>query len=69
MNWHTKQTSHYSVMGEHPIHGFITLNVSRTLLDALEYVHVHALQAGEIWRVLMDGSVEKVASWDYEVQA
>jgi hypothetical protein len=57
----TKTTSHYSVMGTHPIHGFITLDVTERFEDALTYRTIHSLTDAEVWVTFTDGSSEQVA--------
>lgn len=57
----TKDISHYSVMADTEVHGFITVDVSKTLEDALTYRDTHRLTNSEVWRKFMDGSNERVA--------
>lgn len=57
----TKTASHYSVMGDDPIHGFITLDVSESMQDVLEYRDLHRLTDAEVWVTFTDGSSERVA--------
>ena len=57
----TKTASHYSVMGNDPIHGFITLDVSESMQDALEYRDIHGLTDAEVWVVFTDASSQQVA--------
>lgn len=57
----TENISHYSVMADTEVHGFITVEVSKTLESALAYRDTHSLTNSEVWAVFMDGSVNLVA--------
>lgn len=57
----TENISHYSVMADTEVHGFITVEVSKTLEGALTYRDTNRLTDSEVWAVFMDGSVNRVA--------
>jgi hypothetical protein len=59
MNTTTRTASHYTVMGDHPTDGYITLDVSESMQDALEYRDLHG--AGTVWVVFTDGTSQELA--------
>ena len=55
-----KTVSHYAVMGyDADADAVITLDVSETMQDALEYRDLHNLNA-EVWAVFTDASSQQV---------
>ena len=57
-----KTASHYIVMGhDRKAEAFITLDVSETMQDALEYRDLHGLTDGEVWVAYTDGTSDRVA--------
>jgi len=55
-----KTASHYTVMGDTP-NGFITLDVSDTMQDALEYRDLNRLTDAEVWVVFTDATSDRIA--------
>ena len=55
-----KTASHYIVMGDAP-NGFVTLDVSDTMQDALEYRDLHRLTEAEVWVVFTDATSNRIA--------
>ena len=60
MNTTTKTASHYTVMGDTP-NGFITLDVSDTMQDALKYRDLNRLTDAEVWVVFTDATSNRIA--------
>jgi hypothetical protein len=58
----TKTASHYTVMGHDPkADAFITLDVSETMQDALEYRDLNRLTDAEVWVVFTDATSDRIA--------
>jgi hypothetical protein len=57
-----KTASHYTVMGHDPkAEAFITLDVSETMQDALEYRDLHGTTGWEVWVVYSDATSDRIA--------
>ena len=57
----TNTASHYTVMATDPTHGFITLDVSEEMQDALDYRDLHNLTDAEVWVTFTDNTEMRVA--------
>lgn len=56
-----KTASHYVVMAEAGVHGFVTVDVSESLQEAVEYRDLHDLTDAEIWVIYTDAGTDRVA--------
>jgi hypothetical protein len=62
MNTAAKTASHYTVMGHDAnADAFITLDVSETMQDALEYRDLHGATDWEVWVVYTDATSDRIA--------
>ena len=57
----TKTISHYVVMTETVTHGFITVDVTPRLEDALTYRTIRNLTDSEVWVIYTDADSERIA--------